>query len=98
MVVQVVQVAVAVAVAEMPRTMLEALEVVVVLQSTIKMYAVLFEKQVVSYAVLTEEELKIEKLEYPDNEFIEMTLENSPATYGMFWNGKKFTSKEFSYA
>lgn len=63
-------------------------------KSGIKMYAVLFDKEVVSYAVLTEEELNQEKKQYSDHEFIEMTLENSPASFGMIWDGFKFRQKE----
>ena len=57
------------------------------------MYAVLFNKEVVAPLVATEEELQQEKIQYPNNEFIEMTLENSPTSHGMFWNGSNFTKE-----
>ena len=56
--------------------------------STIKMYALLLDKVVIAPFVCEESELLENQKKYPQYEFIEMTLENSPAQVGEIWKGK----------
>ena len=50
--------------------------------STIKMYAVVDNKVIVSPFVGNEQQLKEQQSQYPNYKFIEMTLENSPVMVG----------------
>jgi hypothetical protein len=55
--------------------------------STIKMYAVIDNSVILGPYVGTEEELKETKLNNPNYNFVEMTLENSPMKIGDIYNG-----------